>query len=161
MSSNYLILLAIVGFFAYELFVVLRARKKITLRMSVPSRWASFALIMVIVLIAVLRRADFADAWFNYVGVTLLALLYVIAPVGLGEEGVYASTRLVRYEKLHYFAFDDFSAPQTRLHISRGMGSEIVFLAKKEQYGQIHRMMSANRVATIDAYKEQVRPGRK
>lgn len=157
-----LIFLVIIGcFVAWQIGLMIRARKNIKLAASAPGRIGGAVLCGVILVVAIWRRGNLASSWPIYLGIALMMTLYLVASVGLTEDGFYSTSRYIPFSSLVYFAFDMPDQPVCRLRLARSGGRETIMNIRQEQKGQVEAWLINAGVSTFDAYSENVRQNRK
>jgi hypothetical protein len=154
----FLILIAL--FSAWQVFVLVRARRGIRMKTESPGRMGGIVLCLAIMAFAVWRRGNFASSWPVYAGLLVMLALYMLAPVGLSDKGLYSTTRFIPYGDLAYYAFEQESAPKCRLRLGRSGGRETVMSITQAQKPQAEAWLLAAGVDTFEAYGDTVRSRR-
>ena len=159
--SDLIFLILIAVFSAWQVGVLLRAKKGIKIKADAPGRMGGVVLCLIILAVAVWRRGNFASAWPVYVGLLVMMALYLLAPVGLNDKGLYSTSRFISYDNLAYYAIEMPEAPVCRLRLARSGGRETVMSITQEQKGLVEAWLTAAGVDTFEAYGESVRSRRR
>ena len=145
----------------WQILLLLRGKREITMRVDAPGRMGGIILCVVILAVVVWRRGNIATSWPVYVGMVVMMALYLFAPVGLNSKGFFSTSRFIAYDDLVYFALEQPEAPVCRLRLSRSGGRETVLSITQEQRPQVEAWLLAAGVDTFEAYGASVREGRR
>jgi len=154
-------LVIIAAFVIWQIGLMIRAHREIKLAASAPGRVGGTILCVAILAMAIWRRGNLVHAWPVYLGLAVMMALYLLARVGLSEEGFFSTSRYVPYSKLEYYAIDLPEAPHCRLRLARSAGRETVMMISQEQRDQVEAWLIKAGVDNFENYSETVRARRR
>ncbi len=153
-TFDYILLAAAAVLLVYQLRLLLRARREITIPGKAPSRGAVVVLVVVLLALALFRTQDLTHTWPVFVLVILACLTIFAGGCGLSDKGMFAGGRYIAFDQAAYYEMDERNGRRV-LRLSR-LTRETHMIVTDEQLPAVLTLLEGSGVPKYEDYRRKM-----
>ena len=149
---DYVLLIAAVLVMLYQLNLLRRIKRDVTIPGASPNRKTLMIIIGVVLVFALVRNSgNLATTWPVMAAIALACMMMFMGGSGLSAEGMYSNGTFISFPQAIYYDFDERPDGTLVFRLSR-MTKEGVMVIEPGQQAQIKALMEEKGIPTQDEY---------
>lgn len=153
-TFDYILLAVAAVMLVYQLRLLLRARREITIPGTPPNRGTVILLVVVLLVLALFRAQDLSHTWPVFVVVAAACLTIFAGGCGLSANGMFSSGRYIAFDKAAYYEMDERGGRRI-LRLSL-LTRETHMLVTDEQLPAVLALLEESGVPKYEEYRRKM-----